>query len=231
MSTFLGRNFQTYKLPLLVTFFFLICLFLLLFLYLQYSRPNYLFGIRTPFIFQDTTFQISPGQYKIYEEDLEKNSPQEVLFYGVIRNKPHRDSSGEYILPVRFPISHFKNINIDLVLGKSEEKLLTLFATNGVIGPEQEWKNRKVSESLVNFTKGKPLIFKLYFVSPENMKILLKGNCSEICKSVLPNLNRFYENNRRLLTELISKRFGGKTLNIGGVASLVVFEDRPIVKQ
>ena len=225
-----GRNFGTYKIPLLLIFFFSICLFLIFFLYLRFSRPYYLFGIKTPFIFQDTTFQIFPGQYKIYKEDLEKNSPQEVLFYGVIRNKPRKDSLGKYVLPVRLPVSRFGNISIDLVLGKSEEKLLTLIATNGVIGPKQEWKSKKVSELLVSFIKDKPLVFKIYFVSPKNMEILLKGNCSELCKSVLPNLGQFYENNERLLTEFISKRLGGKALNVGGISSLVIFEDQPMVK-
>ncbi len=162
----------------------------------------------------------TPQKTRVLPGNLTEGTLNEVEIEGIIQESPFL-ANEEYILPVSFERMNGNQIAFEVVLGKKEDKILTLFAKDFVIGSSQEWRERAVSELIPLLLKDDPLKIRFY-LQEITQEIMDDPRCGSSCQQRLKKIASFYEVNSRFFEAISSPESAKETFRIGAVSALVV---------
>ncbi len=222
---------RRFFIPLLILF--VICDIALLFYYLKYSHSQPLIQLPLTAITSDKILtSLSPsrvyilghGETRLLPGNPKTGSFDEILLSGVIEKEVFFDeNTKDALITVSFTTKNNGHILTDFVLGQEKDKIVTAYAKNGVVD-KLTWGSHEIPKIVLLLKKGDPIFIEVYF---QKISADFYNNppfaCDPSCKQLLNGMNKYYENNSRLVKILAGKINIENGLKIGPVAQMIIY--------
>lgn len=167
---------------------------------------------------------LKKGETKLSEASPEGRGLNEIILpQGKVLEIPAFDNDKQrYFMKVSFP-GKKKVVEAKLTFGIGEEnRVLTLKASSGTIGVQQEWRALTINDLDTLLKKTDPVIVRIFYhdVSGEEMA---NPKCNSQCKSSLELIDAYYPGNLELVRRIKGLSDNNNPLEAGPVSALIIF--------